>query len=183
MYFQFGKKLFLLLLLISLSGCFGGGVDKRGSVIGYRKGVVKTEGGHFRVGILPSTWKRKKLSYRAILFTNKIHNSSIGVDAFCKGSFDDAPLNVLTNQLFYGMTDQKKPVQKDVVLDGREALRTTIKGKIDGADVVLDVVVLKMNECVFDFQYVSRPDDYKEGVSDFETFYGGFQYIKGPRID
>ncbi|MBI4412713.1 MAG: hypothetical protein HY541_09565 [Deltaproteobacteria bacterium] len=189
-----GKFSIFLLLAFAVSSCFGG-VEKRGSVKGYKSGtgrtgsagrafgIVATEGGSFRVGSLPAEWIRKNFSYRAILFTHAQKNRTITVDAFCKGSFDDAPLKVLTNQLLYNVTAQKQRMQKDLMLDGREALRTVVSGKVDGASVILDTVVLKMNECVFDFVYVSQPGDYEGGRFDFENFYRGFKYIRGPEID
>lgn len=174
---------FLVLILFFYSSCFGGGLDKRGSVKKYRDGIVYTGGGQFRVGKLPSSWARKSFNYRAILFEHTSLNATISVDSFCKGSFDDGPLNTLTNQLFYGMTEQKKKFSRPVKMSGREALRTAITGKIDGAPITMDVVVVKMNVCVFDFAYISAPEDYSLGVHDFETFYEGFQYLKGPEID
>ncbi|MBI2339130.1 MAG: hypothetical protein HYU99_02025 [Deltaproteobacteria bacterium] len=166
--------------VLVLFSCFGGGVEKRGSVKGYRNGAVITEGGSFRVGPLPETWRRKSFSYRAVLFEQSASGRTISISTFCKGSFDDAPLKILTNQLFYNITAQRRRFQKILNLDGREALRTAVAGKVDGAEIVLDTVVLKMNECVFDFVYVSKPESYPGGVSDFEGFYGGFKYIAGP---
>lgn len=171
---------FFCFLLLLLSSCFGGGVDKKGSVSGYKSGVVVTEGGSFRVGPLPSDWVRRPFGYKAILFVHRTKRSSIGVDAFCKRSFDDAPLEVLTRQLFYDLTDQHTLAQREVQLDGRQALRTTLSGRLDGAPVMLDVVVLKMNECLFDFFYVSSPGQYADDVAQFESFTSGFKYVKGP---
>ena len=166
--------------VLLMTSCFGGGVDKKGSVTGYGSGVVATEGGSFRVGPLQSDWVRRPFGYKAILLVHRGKKSSIGVDAFCKRSFDDAPLTGLTRQLFYDLTDQRTLMQKGVELDGRQALRTTLSGRLDGASVMLDVVVLKMNECLFDFFYVSSPGQYADDVAHFESFYGGFQYVKGP---
>lgn len=178
-----GKFFILLFLVFFFFSCFGGGVEKRGSVKSYRNGLVMTEGGRFRVGPLPAEWKRTSFSYRAILFNHAEKNRTITVSAFCKGSFDDAPLQVLTNQLLYNVTGQKQRTRKSLMLDGREALRTVVAGRVDGALVMLDAVALKMNECVFDFVYVSQPEDYESGVSDFEGFYGGFKYLQGPGFD
>lgn len=171
-----------MFLFFQALSCFGGGVDKRGSVTGYRNATVLTEGGSFRVGSLPSTWQKTPFSYRAILFTHWQAQASISVDAFCKGSADDGPLTLLARQLFYGLSNQRIHLQKKLRLDGREAVRSVVSGALDGADVTMDAVVLKMNECVFDFVYTSNPRDYKLGVHDFENFYEGFHYISGPPL-
>jgi len=182
--FVYSRKHYIILIfLIITAGCFGGGIDKRGSVRDYRDGIVLTKGGSFRVGILPSPWKRRPFKYKAVLFSHPTKGSSISIDSFCKRSFDDAPLNILSNQLYYGMTKQKWKSRHKIQLDEREALRTVRGGLMDGVPIVLDTVVLKTNQCVFDFAYTSTPGDYRSGVSDFEKFYGGFHYIKGPRID
>ena len=177
------RKFFYLLLFVPsliVAGCFGGGVDKSGSVTGYRNGIVLTQGGKFQIGLLPPYWKVIPLSYRAILFSHSSLGSSISVDAFCKGSFDDAPLNLLSHQLFYGLGAFKNIRQEKLMLDEREALRAVVSGTMDGVPVILDSVVLKMNECVFDFVYTAFPKNYSNGVRDFEGLYKGFKYITGP---
>ncbi len=168
-------------VFLMFSACFGS-VDKRGSVTGYSNGTVITEGGSFLIGQLPSTWVRKKFSYRALLFQSP-NGSSISVNSFCKGSFDDGPLPLLSRQLLYGLGNQKTHSQKTFKLDGRDAIRTVVDGAMDGAQVTVDAVTLKMNECIFDFVYTSTPHDYSAGVSDFEGLYKGFKYLHGPKID
>lgn len=178
-----GVKYFLILLALGhLIACFGK-VDKRGSIKSYKNGLVTTEGGLFRVGLLPSSWKKQSWKYRAILFDHQTHDMSIGVDSFCKGAADDAPLEILNNQLFYGMTHQKDLLKKTIEMDGREAYRSRRVGEMDGVQVMMDAVVLKMNQCVFDFYYISRPAEHHLGLQAFEGFFRGFEYIKGPKLD
>lgn len=177
---NFVKSIFCTLALLALIACFGH-VDKRGSVTGYRNGLVTTEGGAFRVGLLPADWRRAKFNYRAILFSHKNLQASITVDSFCKGAFDDAKLSILANQLFYGMTRQHKLLQESFRLEGREALRRAVTGDVDGQGVTLDAVVLKMNECVFDFTLVANPSHYTRARGDFENFFRAFDYLRGPK--
>jgi len=181
---KFSCNLFLIIAAIFiLPACFGGGVDKRGSVQSYKNGIVATEGGRFRIGSLSNSWFQKNIDYKALFFVSRRLQASITVDAFCKGSFDDAPLPILSQQLFYNLERYKIKSQKDFQLDDRAAQRTLVEGKLDGAAVVMDAVVMKKNECVFDFVYTSLPADYQEGKADFESLYQGFKYISGPRID
>ncbi len=176
------RKFFYILFLLPLvaTNCFGGGVDKRGSVTGYRNGLVLTEGGKFQVGFLPPYWKVTPFSYRSIFFIHASLSSSISVDAFCKGSFDDAPLPLLSHQLSYGLGNLKEMKKQNLKLNGRDAFRQVVSGTMDGAPIMLDTVVLKMNECIFDFIYTSLPKNYSAGVRDFESLYNGFKYITGP---
>lgn len=177
------RIVFILVFLSFIASCFGGGVDKRGSVTGYRNGIVLTKGGKFQVGILPSSWKREKFSYRAVLFSHDKGEMSIAAQSFCKGSADDASLPVLSSQLYYGILNQDLKLQEEFTLDNRGALRRVIQGTLDGVPVILDTVVLKMNQCVFDFIYTSAPEKYFLGKGDFETFYQGFHYIQGPPLE
>jgi hypothetical protein len=179
-FFKCGKLFFLWLSIMSLTGCFGSGIDMRGSVRDYRNGVVYTEGGRFRVGVPSKNWQKESIKYRAVMFSHKVQNASMGVDAFCKRSLDDGPLKVLANQLFYGMTKQKRLRSSPLSIDGRKALRATRRGIVDGVPMVLDVVVLKRDECVFDFFATASPKEYPFISSDFETFFKGFYYIDGP---
>lgn len=178
-----GKHFFYLFLFFGLASCFGGGIDKRGSVKDYRDGVVLTEGGSFRVGALPGGWVRQSFKYRAVVFSHSSRGSSVSVDAFCKRSFDDAPLPILSNQLYYGMTEQTRRLRRNILVDGRQALRTVRSGRMDGILLYLDTVVFKANGCVFDFAYTATPKNYSFGISDFKNFVKGFHLIQGPRID
>lgn len=170
-----------LLSLIFFNACFGH-VDKRGSVTGIQGNTVATVGGRFRIGPLSPAWVQKELKYRAVVFTHNSYSSSIALSAFCKGAYDDIRLSILTDQLFYSITNRKRLFQKTVLMDRREAQRTVVNGKMDGAPIVVDVVVLKMNECVFDFSLSSVPGDYEKTRGDFEKFYQGFHYLEGPPL-
>lgn len=172
------KKIIIPVFLLFLSSCSFGKVDTRGSVVDYKNGVVTTEGGSFAVGGLGPAWVKQSFDYKTILFKHSYHKASISVDAFCKGSFDDASLGIMTNQLLYGLTNQKRSFQRKIKLDNHEALRTRATGAIDGIPVALDIVVLKMNECVFDFVYTSSPGQHLKLTSDFERFYQGFHFIQ-----
>lgn len=172
---------YIIVSLLFFNACFGH-VDKRGSVTGIQGNTVFTEGGRFRIGPLSPAWVQKDLKYRAVVFTHTAYSSSIALDAFCKGAYDDIKLSLLTNQLFSCITNQKRLSQKTVHLDNREAQRTVLEGKVDGAPIVTDVVVLKKNECVFDFSLSSVPGDYEKVRSDFEKFYQGFHYLEGPPL-
>lgn len=179
-------KLFPIIFcfLILFASCLGGNVYRRGSVVGYDKGLVKTHGGSFRIGILPSSWRHQKIRYRAALFVHQDTKESITIDSWCQGSADDGSLESLTDQLYLAM-NQSQITRKDFIsLDDRRALHSSGFGNVDGKDVYMATYVLKMNFCVFDFVYVSESDDKKPGLhqDDFDAAVREFHYIKGPRI-
>lgn len=170
---------FFLFLLIQ-TNCFGG-IDKSGSVTGYYNGVVRTRGGSFGIGKLPSHWKREKIKYRAVLFLNEADQASVTIDSWCKGAFDDGPLEGLSEDLLKGMDRHKIIKQQKRMLGGRAALHTEATGVLDGRQVFFSGVVLKKNECVFDFVYVSFPDK-GSSYQDYLGMVEGFYFIEGPEV-
>ncbi len=174
------KKIFIIVVLISLVSCFGGSKHP-GSVSSYYNGVVRTRGGSFRIGALPRAWERRPLKYRALLFANKNDNATITIDSWCKGAVDDGSLASLTKDLYKGMDTPKIVSQAPVKLSGREALKTQIEAGLDGRRVSLTAVVLKMNTCVFDFLYITVPGEFSS-QGDFENMINGFEFIDGPSV-
>jgi hypothetical protein len=157
--------------------CFFGGVKNTGKVQSYTPGLVKTEKGEYKVGILPESWQRTHIPpYRLIAFRNDDLKSTIETDAFCDAAFDDASLKVLTTHLHFDLTDKKIRSEKSLLLDQREALRTVASGKVDGVLIVLDTVVIKKDNCLFDFALVADPKKYEAATADFEKFFEGFRY-------
>src|SRR4030095_4055785 len=170
------KILPALLILSLLPACFGG-VDKTGKVKSYAPGVVHTEKGFYNVGPLSESWKLERIPpYKMINFYSAEFKSSIETDAFCDDAFDDASLQVLTTHLHFDLTDRKIKSEKEFMLDNRGALRTVALGKVDGVEIVLDSVVLKKNNCLFDFVLVGDPAHHGKAAVDFENFFGGFKY-------
>ncbi len=144
----------------------------------YRNGKVFLQyGGYYRVGLLPFGWRRIKWSSKAVSFYNDSYKSSISTDAFCGKSFVDRPLDALAGELSAALSDDRETKwTQEMFLDGRGALRVFVTGTMDGVLVNMDIVVVKKNDCNFDFVAVSRPDSPKEMTKDFETFFGGFSY-------
>lgn len=151
-------------------------MDNRGTITGIRGQTVLTKGGAFRVGTLSPEWKQTRFDYKALVFTHERTGATISVDSFCKGSFDDATLPVLSNDLFYGMTEQSHPLRQSFMLAGREALKTTLTGKMDGVRVAITAVVTKHDECVYDFVLASEPTVAGSLKSDFDHFVGGLEF-------
>ena len=164
--------------LLFITSCFGS-IEKRGSVKGYYNGVVRTDGGQFRVGTLPAYWKQKKIKFRALFFENQNDHSTITIDSFCRSAVDSGNLEDLTKKLLRSLKKVHIEQQKSEILSGREALQTVFTGYVDGNKILSDIYVLKMNECVFDFIYVSYPSD-NNYQTDFLNLVKGFQFIEGP---
>lgn len=153
-----------LLLGLGLAGCAGGlrdGVFRKDHVA-YR--VRAPEAPAFR----PVAFADNDLAWEA---TGTSH--LLAVNAVCRGH-DDAPLEVLTRHLLFGLTERERVSQALERVDGREALRSVWRAKLDGAPVELELVVLKKNGCVHDFTYVSPPGARAVHEGAFAALVAGF---------
>ena len=154
-------------ILVFLGACAGASFD--GEV--YRDHDVA-----FRVGALGTGWERFRISEAALAFRHG-SNGTIVANAMCK-DIEDVPLDVLINQALIGVGDKSELARTDVTLDGRAARRTQLTGTMDGVPVALDLVVMKKNNCVYDFQLVTSPRDFASRQADFVRFISGFTSLK-----
>lgn len=167
-----------ILLVFGLTACFGG-VKKTGKVVGYQPGRVLTKKGSYQVGDLSGEWERIKLDKAVIAFYNSQLKSTISTDSFCDQAYNDSSLKSLTQQLFPGLQHIKVIDEKPFQLDNRGALQTLIDAELDGVPVMVNIVVLKKDWCLFDFYLVSEKEYYSRAAADFEDFYRGFSYSGG----
>ena len=58
-------------------------------------------------------------------------------------------------------------------------LLINVKGALDGVNVEAYFVVVRKNECIFDFSLVAREQISKDDEQDFERYYKGFKYLGG----
>lgn len=94
----------------------------------------------------------------------------------CGGAYEDLSLKRMTEHLFAGLQDVRRSREEIWRLSGREALHTEAQAALDGAPVNLNVLVIKKNECQFDFFAVSSAAHAEETARDFEQFVKGFDY-------
>lgn len=85
------------------------------------------------------------------------HDAVLEVDSRCEPSLD-IPLVALTNHLLVGFTEREDVEEQALVpLDGREALRTHVRAKLDGVPREMMMLVMKKDGCVHDFVLVAPP--------------------------
>jgi hypothetical protein len=155
-----------LVLLVALGGACGG---MRGQLVGdvYRDGPVA-----FRVGPLPAAWQRVQVADGHLAFHHRA-GGTIVASANCD-RFIDLSLDLLTNQLLYGVEGRQELGRTRIPLDGRIALRTRMNGALDGVPIALDMVVLKKDGCTYDLVLASSPKDQRLRQPDFERFFAAF---------
>lgn len=155
----------LLVLLASLMGC------RR---VSFEDSVLSKPEVRYRVGTLPKYWRRVWLEGNDLAFSEEGTGRALSVNATCKGH-DDPPLPVLTRHLLMGFTERQELTSFLIAMDGREALRSRYLAKMDGVPVELELVVLKKDNCVFDFSYVAPPGLAAERMPDFDALLAGFE--------
>jgi hypothetical protein len=141
--------------------------------------VYSGDGLSFRVGDVPPTWSRLSERGATLAFRDEQGGASVLLNARCKNADDDVPLAALTRQLFMTFTEREAALQNTVPLDGREAMHTVLKARLDGVPKIFDVYVLKKDGCVYDFALISAPDTFDANRSAFERFVTGFHTLAG----
>jgi hypothetical protein len=155
------------ILALLLGGCGAAGTLSGGV---YRDGPLA-----FRIGPLPSEWRRVQVGEGQLAFHHD-EGGTILAHATCEAR-GDAPLDVLTNHLLFGIEEPREQSRTPLSLDGRRALRTRVDGALDGVPIALDLVVLKKDSCTYDLELASSPEVFARRQADFERFFAGFARV------
>lgn len=155
----------LLLLLALAAGCHRG--------VRFEHQVLTKPGVRYRVGEVPAVWKPVRLSSNDLAWLLEDTRHALSVNSTCTGH-GDAPLEVLTRHLLMGFTEREEVTREKVMVDEREALRSHYRARLDGVPVELLLLVLKKDNCVYDFNYVAPLGRLQERREDFESLVRGF---------
>lgn len=128
----------------------------------------------FRIGPLPSTWQKLDIEGARLAYRDPHTDTIISVSARCGRESDDVPLEALTKHLFIEFTEREIVDQRKFQLDGREALGTTIRAKLDGVPRRFRVVVLKKDGCVYDLSEIATSKANAQSDAVFEGVVAGF---------
>lgn len=141
----------------------------------YRDGVFTGDETSYAVGDPGPRWTRLGVeSQNDLAFHGETLDAILQSNSTCDPA-QDIPLLALTNHLLFGFTEREIVSQDLRPMDGREALFTRVRAKLDGVPRELLLVVTKKDGCVYDFALVAPPGSpYEEALGDFERFYGGF---------
>jgi hypothetical protein len=162
------RRVSALGVLLFLCSCRGG----------LAAGVYTRDGISYRVAEPPSAWRPVAFDDNDLAWVGPAGHV-LAINATCTGH-EDPPLDVLTNHLVIGFTDREWLSRQKLTLDGREALRSQVKARLDGVAVSLELVVLKKNGCVHDFTYVSPEGREGEQRAVFEKLVANFKQERAP---
>lgn len=171
-------KVSLLIFLMALcSACLFGPSHTSGIKKFSREQIELKDGTRYRVGALSSEWKRSTSRAKVASFYHAQLHSTIYSDAFCGAQFEDAKPAELLSQLESGLEGKSQLKRSTAQLSGREALQSTFLGKLDGAQVSTQAIVLKRDRCMFDFVLISQPNFFSAAQADFQKFISGFEML------
>jgi hypothetical protein len=154
-----------------LAGCAHGESFEDGVL---RKGDISVQ-----IGPVPGHWRRILVDGADLAYRDDARAGSALFDVRCGQRDDDAPLSVLTQNLLMGTTERDFESQILIPLDGREAMHTVVRAKLDGVPMQYDIFVMKKDGCVHDLIYVAPPERFAEGAADFERFASGLHAHSG----
>lgn len=136
----------------------------------------------FRVTGLSAPWERVAVGeHNDLAWSNASLAAIAQVNATCDQPDQDVPLSTLTRHLLNGFTAYTFPPtdaadMQTVPMDGREALRTHLVAKLDGVPRELLLVVMKKDDCIYDFALIAPPGERFEGARpDFEHLVATFR--------
>jgi hypothetical protein len=159
--------------LLLLAACGGTGRKAFDGAV-YRAGPVA-----FQVPPVPAGWRAVEVTDASLAYRDEPHAASILLNARCHRPDEGTPLVALTNHLLMGSTGREVASQQTEPLDGREALRTTLRAKWDGVPIAFDIFVMKKDGCVYDFVYMGDPAAFDAGAREFDGFVRGFRTLPG----
>lgn len=159
------KLLPLILLAAVLAGCTAGR---------YGGGVYANRWTRFRIEEPGDGWRRVRTRGAGVAFRNEGLGAAIYVDDSCR-QFEDAPLPVLANHLFFGFTEVEVEEVREMVLDRRAAHRRVVRGRLDGVRVRVAATVMKKGHCVYDLVYISPPETFERGLAAYEAVVRSFR--------
>ena len=143
------------------------------SASGCRKQQVRLE--RYKIDKPTGEWRAVKSGSADYAWYNAQIGATIYVDSNCEQRFEDRPLRDSLNSMTVGIRSKEEPIVRKLFLDGREALMLQTKGKLDGVEVQMSVVALAKNQCLFDFVYITRPENFVKGFGDFHQMLHTFE--------
>ena len=92
----------------------------------------------------------------------------------------DIPLTALRSHLMIGFTERDVIEEEVIPMDGREALRTHFRARLDGVPRDILLQILKKDDCVYDFGLITPPGpNFDEALRDFDGVLDGFTTMTG----
>jgi len=100
--------------------------------------------------------------------------TSISYKSSCNDS-SDTSLESMQQSTIYGLESVKISKSTRIPYNGREALSSTIDGKLDGVATKIELLILKKNFCSYILSYVALDKSFDTDLKHFKTFVNTFE--------
>ena len=154
----------LLLGALVLAACSG---------VNVQQGQVSKERTRYRFGDPGPDWRRVSLSDVDVAWVRDSSGHTLSVSSMCQ-DYHEAPLAALRRQQLVGFTQTERLEEREEMVDGREALFSRWRAKLDGVPVELGLWTLKKDGCIYDFTYISPRGAYDDQVQALTRLVQGF---------
>jgi hypothetical protein len=154
------RALPVLSLTLVLAACSAGRIDR---------GIFYSPKG-YQVRLPAQGWAVKPGSAADLELRRHEPAGGMLADATCDDKTVGRPLNILARHLTFGLKDRVAKDGGALTVGGRPAQRAVVHGRLDGAAVGVEAVVVKGDRCVYDFLYVAPDDAFEAGRDDFRAF-------------
>ena len=158
----------LLLGALALAACSGVKVRQ-----GPQDGEVITERTRYKFGEPGSDWRRVSLGDVDVSWVRDSSGHTLSVNSTC-ADFVEAPLTALRRQQMVGFTQTERVEEREEMVDGRAALFSRWRAKLDVVPVELGLWVVKKDGCIYDFTYTSPRGAYDEQSQALARLVQGF---------
>ena len=154
----------LLLGALALGACSG---------VKVQQGQVSKERTRYRFGEPGPDWRRVSLGDVDVAWVRDSSGHTLSVNSMCQ-DYNDAPLTALRRQQLVGFTQAERVEDREEMLDGRAALFSRWRARLDGVPVELGLWTLKKDGCIYDFTYISPSGAYDEQSQALARLVQGF---------
>ena len=144
------RRFLALFIALLLAGCAGTRVDN---------GVVEKDRTRYRFGDPGPGWRRVSLAENDLAWVQDRSGHTLAANSTCR-DYQDVPLPALLRQQLLGLTQAERVEQREEQIDGRGALFTRWKARLDGVPIELGLWTLKKDGCIYDFTYTSPLGKY-----------------------
>jgi len=105
------------------------------------------------------------------------NNATGGIISFVSecSSQNDLRLESLRNEVLQGLNEEKITKEQTTTYSGREALRSSLSGTVDGVASALELLIFKKDGCTYILNLVSTPKTLSTDLPHFEAFLQGFK--------
>ena len=156
--------MFSWIFVFLLAGC------QTGRIV---NGVFVYEQKGYKVNLLPADWIRNDKEGFDLFYSHRKLSATVGLAVQC-GRPTNASLKILTRHLLFGLSDKTILATRERKLSGISMLETLVSVRLGKTRVKMSLVVLKKGNCIYDLEYVARPDVFDIGTADFHRMIDSF---------